>query len=272
MTVYIEYVLIDNFVIDYILLKLSVSVIGKKPNKLRLILCAFLGAIIALVFPLIKIEFLVVLIKILTGFLLTAIANKSVSFKEYLSITALFFAFTFAVGGGIFAIFSVFNLDYSKEIFTATIILPVYLICLAIKEIISFLFKRKSINQNLYDVEFTFNNKTIIYSAFLDTGNCVYYKDTPVIFITKEIAKKFFSGIKLPKIVQINVSTVNKSQIKKGFYVEELGVYIKKKRHSIKGIVACVVKKVGTGYDVILHPKIVEGLDEQFDKENRKVS
>ena len=54
MIVYIEYVLIDNFIIDYLMLKATFNLTGMPVKKRRLFLCAFLGAAIALMYPLMQ--------------------------------------------------------------------------------------------------------------------------------------------------------------------------------------------------------------------------
>ena len=60
MVCYIEYVLLDNFVIDYLLLKAAFSVTGKTVKKLRLFLAAALGAVTAPLFPLIDVSAVIV--------------------------------------------------------------------------------------------------------------------------------------------------------------------------------------------------------------------
>ena len=56
MTVYIEYVLIDNFIIDYLLLKTSLALSGVMVKRARLFFCAFLGAGFALLLPVISVS------------------------------------------------------------------------------------------------------------------------------------------------------------------------------------------------------------------------
>ena len=97
MTVYIEYVLIDNLVIDFLLLKATFALTSIDYKRGRLFLCAFLGAIIALIYPLIHIKIVSTLIKVLSGFLLTALAVKYKNKKSYFINTAIFFTFTFLI-------------------------------------------------------------------------------------------------------------------------------------------------------------------------------
>ena len=54
MTVYVEYVLINNFIIDYVLLYLSQLLAKKHVKKTSTLIASFIGAIISLVYPLVE--------------------------------------------------------------------------------------------------------------------------------------------------------------------------------------------------------------------------
>ena len=82
MTVYIEYVLIDNFVIDYLLLKTTFSLARAKVKRGRLAVCATLGAAISLFYPLIEGVLAVSIpLKFCVGLLLVSLARKHQSLK-----------------------------------------------------------------------------------------------------------------------------------------------------------------------------------------------
>ncbi|MBP5466574.1 MAG: sigma-E processing peptidase SpoIIGA, partial [Clostridia bacterium] len=53
MTVYVEYVLIDNFFIDLMLFNTAFKITGQKVSRMRLILCSAFGAAFAFFYPLI---------------------------------------------------------------------------------------------------------------------------------------------------------------------------------------------------------------------------
>ena len=57
MTVYIEYVIIDNFIIDYLLLKTSLVLSGANAQRARLLFCAVLGVGFSLLLPIISVCF-----------------------------------------------------------------------------------------------------------------------------------------------------------------------------------------------------------------------
>ena len=115
MQVYIEYVIIDNLIIDYLLISLSLRVANVKTNKLRLILSSLLGTIVAVIIPLLNIDNLYMfLIKIFLAVLMCYVAGSYISVKKYLITLASFFAFTFLSGGVIIAIFYFADVDYYR--------------------------------------------------------------------------------------------------------------------------------------------------------------
>ncbi len=269
MTVFIEYVLIDNFFIDYMLLKLTLKMVGKKYNRFRLALCAFLGAFIALVYPLIQIKIISISVKVLSGFLLTLLAINYNTKKEYAVITSLFFAFTFAVGGGIMGIYALFNLNYSSEISIALMCLPVYILSCGVKEVVSYIYQKKGVMQSVYKVQLRANGVSLMLNGFMDTGNGVYFENSPVIFISIKLAKKFFQGNSPPKIVKVGVNTINGEAKKVGVKLEEVKLYDGENERIIEGVVACAINKgLEAGVDAILHPALIGGFDAV--KVNRK--
>ena len=140
MIVYIEYVLIDNFVIDYLMLKATFTTTGKRYKKGRLFLCAFLGAIIALVFPLIKVHSVILIaIKVLSGILIILISNDYQKKKDFYVHALLFFWYTFLTGGVIIGVFNILGLNYSSEISIALMVIPVYFVLSACIHVIKFI-------------------------------------------------------------------------------------------------------------------------------------
>ena len=80
-TVYIEYVIIDNIIIDYFMLKVSLSLTGTPFRKRRLFLCAVIGAFIALLYPLLyNVKAIMIAVKVFTGFLMVLLSTNFNSF------------------------------------------------------------------------------------------------------------------------------------------------------------------------------------------------
>ena len=85
MTVYIEYVLINNFIIDFFLLKTTFLLSGKSAKIYRLILASIFGSVVALIYPLVNLSpILTALFKLLVGIMLLVISKNYSEKKEFI--------------------------------------------------------------------------------------------------------------------------------------------------------------------------------------------
>lgn len=260
MTVYIEYVIIDNLIIDYLLLKATFAVSGITSRRGRLFCCAFLGALIALIYPLIESQPIIsIFIKVFSGLLIILLAAKYPTKRSYFINAAIFFAFTFLTGGAVIGVFNLFSLSYSNEISIALMILPVYLIIKSLTSVVKYIYRRKQIASFTYKVELTLGEKNVTVNGFLDTGNALFDGENPVIVINYSLFKSLIGKefIKT-KIKKIKVKTVSGEQYYPSFKIDFLKIYILDEPNIISNVTVLVVKSVGDGYDVILHPAFME--------------
>lgn len=262
MTVYIEYVLIDNFVIDYFLLSAAFTITGKTDKIYKRIIAAAAGAVFALIFPLFS-DFgaLTVIFKIAAGLAVVFAAAKYKTVKEYYVNATVFFALSFATGGAVIGIFSLFNIDYSEETAIAFMTLPVYIIIKALKGTVKYLFTRAGEEKNFYDCEITFCGNTVKLKGFMDTGNSLYDGDSPVVICDKKTAVKIM-GKRFPKFKYITLKTVAGESKVLSFKVDFLKIFISGRANIFINITVAAVKNSGQGYDVILHPALKERSNE----------
>ena len=259
MTVYIEYVLINNFVIDYLLLKATFELTGKAVSNRRLFVCAFLGSGFALLYPLItENKIIFTLAKVVFGFILVFIACKNLSFKSYYLNAVIFFVYTFLTGGALIGIYNLFGMNYSDEYFTALTFIPVYFILRSFGKAVKFIYNRRHVMRSTVDVELSLDDVKLKAVGFFDTGNGVYDGNSPVIFCEKKFAENFIS-IKGIKFKRITVNTINGAKESLAFKLDSVKIYIKDKLNIFNNVTLCVSKHgVGSGYDVILHPALME--------------
>lgn len=261
MTVYIEYVIIDNFVIDYLLLKASLKIAGVPAKKSRLFICALFGAAVALFYPLLEnYRVLTVAVKLLCGVTLTLACAKYRSPREYAITSAVFAGTTFLTGGAITGVYEIFGIPYSSETSVALIILPAYVLIKAVTGTVSFIYRRKDLRGFLYEIKLVNGNAEITATGFLDTGNGVYDGDSPVIFCGKKLAEKlvFTGGGKPAGIKRIVVATVNGAENKICFKLDRIEIYNGGLPNIYNNVTVCVADKgLGAGYDVILHPALM---------------
>ena len=110
MSVYIEYAFAENFLLDGVLLWLSLRIARCKIVTGKLLLSALLGGVFALVFPLLVLPvFFSYLLKFAVGFLLCMVAFPRLKTKNewgrYALSSACFFSLAFFFGGALTAIF-----------------------------------------------------------------------------------------------------------------------------------------------------------------------
>ena len=261
MTVYIEYVIIENLVIDFFLLKTTFLLTGKKQKFFRLFLCALLGAVIALIYPLVEVSLLILTaIKIASGLLIVLLANEYKSVKSFYVNALVFFSLTFLTGGAIIGIYSIFNLDYQTEISVALMCLPAYLIIKAMTEVIKYVYRRKDIEKLIYKAILSKGENKVTAQGFLDTGNALYDGDRPVIVINKNLFFKLCGKNLIKcKIKKIKIKTVTGEKENLAFELDELLLYFSEKPNIYNNVTACIADGgFEDRYDIILHPALME--------------
>lgn len=259
MTVYIEYVVIDNFLVDYMLLKATFLITGKTIKKGRLLFCAFLGACFALLYPLMN--FLPVIlsaIKILMGLLLLLLSNNFDTFKSYYVNAVVFFLLTFALGGAILGASSIFNIDANSELSIAVMFLPAYLLIRSLIAVIKYVYSRKNVESKVVKCQLKMGEKVFSLRGFYDTGNGLYDHNSPVVICNKSLFKKILSGAHgLPKIRQIPLNTIVASGKITVIKIDELKIYNGQDENIFNNVTLGVAPVgVGEGYDLILHPDL----------------
>lgn len=260
MQVYIEYVFMDNLVIDYLLLKSTFLILGRTVKRNRLILSAVIGAVIALLYPLLDgVKLISLSVKILSGFLILLTANKYQTARQFYLAVLLFFTLTFLTGGAIIGVYSLLEIPYSNEVSIALIIIPVYLILGGVVRLIKYMYRQKTVQSLCYDLELTLNDSTVKARGFLDTGNALFDGDNPVIVIDKNLAKRLLGDFRGVKIHKITVNTVSGTSQKLAFKIDRIKIYKLNGVNIYNSVTVCVSDAfLGDGYDLILHPYFME--------------
>ena len=83
MIVYIEDTLIENFLVTYLILNIVFSFVCQDKNKIRHLLASIFGAVVALLYPILNLNgILVFLLKMMLGYIITIIAYKAKTLKR----------------------------------------------------------------------------------------------------------------------------------------------------------------------------------------------
>ncbi|MBO7149701.1 MAG: sigma-E processing peptidase SpoIIGA [Clostridia bacterium] len=260
MTVYIEYVIINNVIIDYLMLKATFLLTGNPLHKRRLFLCAFLGGVTALVYPTLEInQVILTLVKIMAGLLIVLLASEYKSVKSFYVNAVIFFFYTFLTGGVIIGVFNLLGIEYQTELIVASIVIPVYLVLKVLAKVKDYFFRRKTVESFLYKVELSLNNQTLVAKGFLDTGNSLLDNGEPVILCDKHFAKKLIANnIAKIKFKKIEISTATGKRQNLAFKLDRLVLYTLDKEHIFNNVMVCISHLNFRDYSVILHPDLIK--------------
>ncbi len=274
MQVYIEYVIIDNLIIDYLILSLSLRISNCKTNKIKLILSSIIGTIVAVVMPFFNINYLYLfLVKILLALLMCYVAGSYLSIKKYLITVGSFLGVTFLFGGLIFAIFYLadvdfekgFNFNYDSAFPIGFTILIIYIVYVFLKRLIVKLLKIKGISPFVRKCILVVQGKRISVVGFIDSGNRLFDAKTglPVIVGSKALFIKIESlNAKIKDVGNIQIKTVNGESQIKIYLLDKLLIY---NGQSVNIYNNVLIGRANSDfndqvkYELLLNPSLIEG-------------
>ncbi len=276
MTVFIEYVLLDNFIIDYLVLKATFELTGLEYRRWRLAVCAFFGAMFALIYPMLYVNVvLLTAIRILFGLSLIMTANSYKDLKSLYVNVLVFFAYTFLIGGAVIGVFNLLGIPLGSEGSVALAVIPVYLLLSGLTKLLRYFYKRKDIVPFIRELEISVFGLQLKAKGFMDSGNGLYDGDNPIVVCSKTFAEKFLDTDKLGEIKfkKVEVNTVNGKSSNIAFKIDYLKIYNGERSNIYNNVTMCVSRyPLGEGYDVILHPAFFGGEYEQAFVQTDKIS
>lgn len=257
MQVYVELALIENFCMDFTLLYCA-KLVTKNPSHIFWIAAASaIGACFAVVFPLIKVHAAIsYALKFLSGAIICAFSGKFRSFKAYFKMTAVFFAFTFVLGGALLAVFALAKVEYTGGgaiLSSVPVGIPMFFALLLIIFARKLVKRLRRADKAKVTCKIVNGEKKIELSGFYDSGNSVYYMGQPVSVIPLTAAVRLvdFEGIK----DYVKIHTVAGSKKIKVFTADKLEVTVGDKTDKFEKA------KIGISpmaQDAVLHPDLME--------------
>jgi len=205
MIIYVEQVVIDNLVINYLLLFLVAKALSLPSKIWRLCLGSLTGTVFALVFPLFSIGgILLVVLKILLGMVIITIAFEYKTLKKFFLILFCFILFTAVMGGVIFALLLAVNpsikLENGTFVYNQNIPIGLYVLLIAITsklivDAIKYFEKKQKLKQFEFELTIFNQEKIIPIKVFLDTGNllCDNVSGKSIIVVSYKIFQKIFN-------------------------------------------------------------------------------
>ncbi len=270
MEIYIEYVLIENFLYDGALLWLAYRAAKIELRVWRLCLSAGLGAVFAVIFPLLHLPMSVgVVCKITVGCLLCLFPFERLRGRgqigRYLWVTTLFFLFSFGFGGALLGIYGPLSMGEkipSWLVFVGFFFLTAWGIWL-----IKRFYAKRRIQGRCYDCRLSIDQVSIASVGFYDSGNLATYQGIPVCFVSPAllydlIGEKIWKdeGQVRDEMVIFTLAGKKKVElyngkieVKTGFESNVSEVYFAPSKNMI-----------GREYAVLIHARILEGQAESY--------
>ena len=200
MVVYLEFVFLDNFIIDLLLITLARKSLNLQVKKKFIVLSALVGALVAIVYPLLNLGVaLGFALKMPIAIVIVLCSGKFSSFKQFIYCFYLFLFFTFLFGGAITAVFWGLGLSFDPltyanltEIPIGIIIVIAIVLYLLIKKTVKVIYRKKTISAFTYRCQLEIDGKAFEFSGFLDSGNSLIYRETgsPVVVCSKKASEK----------------------------------------------------------------------------------
>jgi sigma-E processing peptidase SpoIIGA len=241
--IYIEYALAENFLLDAMLLWLSLKAAKQKIIFWRIALASVLGAVFAVVFPLLDVgKAFAYILKFAVGILICLIAVNGKGIGRYALTALLFFGFSFALGGALLAVYSAFSIEYGKnENGYLTESVPVgmvlggsFVFCVLAVALIKALYRRRALRRFVYPCKVTLGERSVKADGFLDSGNRAKVNGTPVCFLSPDLAFDLLDDKCMTE--EMTIVTMSGETTIKIFLADSLEIYCGEKPNIIRKV------------------------------------
>lgn len=261
MEAYIEYVILDNFAVDLLILLITLNILSIRIIKYKVFLGALIGTIGAVIMPVIPFV-IAIIIRIILAPLMCLVVARYTKVKEYILTLLVMIVVTFAIGGAIIAIFNMSVADNYLILhypdggiigLSAFAVILVYYVFIQLRN--SFRFKIDK--RELYNVELIIGENRIECKGFYDSGNSLYdNSNKPVLILDKDIGERIKAKNSQGEIIHIN--TVNGAKETRCYIIEKVMIYISGQVNTIYNV-SCVISETSfKHYDLLLHKEMIK--------------
>ena len=202
MTIYVDVVLIENLIMNYIILLATGLILKTKLKHLRLIIASLLGAIYSIVA---YINFLEIysnfFLKILLSVIIVYIAFNPQTMKKMWKSLLIFYLTSFVFGGAAFALIYIIrpqDILMKNGLFLGTYPLKTVILAAIVAFIVIItaftIVKTKVTKKDMFcNIEIKLNGKTLKTKALIDSGNMLKepITNTPVVVIERSLLYEY---------------------------------------------------------------------------------
>ncbi|MGN1207993.1 MAG: sigma-E processing peptidase SpoIIGA [Christensenellales bacterium] len=285
MVIWIEQVLIDNFVINLLIFLSLKAILRAKIKNLNIVLSSLLGSLVAVILPVFRLYFVFnSLIKILLSLVMVLNLKKWQKMKEFVLYWLTFLLLTCLFGGVCLFLLLFFDKNFSPSNYSSYS-LPLGAICvialfmfLVVKNIFKNFYKRKTLNNFVFRVVLYNAGKSDEIVAFLDSGNNLTDSLTnkPITVVDFKCLKNVAENLSITDIILNKQTKLN--QVFKNAHVqktqsigrsestilvvevERMEIYSEKNVHIInEAVIGLTLKSFvsGMGYSALLNPNLM---------------
>ena len=247
--VYLEYALLENFILDAILLSLALRASGATARKINVVFAAALGSVQAVLIPIVPLpRWVVLLVKLCGGAIVCMIAICRGKNIAYLKTTLLFYLFT-ALAGGILTFFSgVFGgipLWFEGAFFAGFYLFG--------KVAVNIFRRARKTYLNTAQCTLSHAGRTVRWKGLVDSGNMLYFRGNPVCVLSSVGVFALFGAHPVSE-GRMTVQTVNGERESPVFRCERLSVGKKEWQN-----VYLTVGELKGECQIIIHTALTEG-------------
>lgn len=238
--IYIDELIILNFIIDFLILKTTSKILKLNVTTLRIIFSSLFGEI-SLLYLFVNLNNLeLTIFKLLIGVIMNLIAFSYNDLKEFIKRLIYFYMFSFFLGGTLYYLKIESLIKYQYYLLLIPIIMNI---------LKYFTYNLKNIISLRHKVTIYLKNGKVLYlNGYMDTGNTLKepYGNKNVIIINKNINENFF----LVPFKTIDNSSLIKCFKPKKVYIDGLG--------ERKDIVVGISNKKFKGFNCLLNYNLME--------------
>ncbi|MDO5038129.1 sigma-E processing peptidase SpoIIGA [Clostridium sp.] len=229
MNIYIDILLIENFLVNLFLLLTTYKIIREKYSFKMCLLSAILGSLYTLTMVIEEISFLSNnIIQIIVAIVIAYIPLNNKRFIKSLKSGIVFIVSSCVLSGICFKIaimtneYSIKNGIMINNFKIKYLILSLSILCITLERITTYIREKNIINNFYYDVEFSVENKNLKIKGFLDSGNELREPITNLPCILVE--EVYLNEINLENygLYHIPYSAIGYDGVLKGFRVDNM--------------------------------------------------
>ena len=195
MEVYVEYVIIDNLIVNALLIMCMLKTLGLKAHALRVFVSSAFGTAAVCVFPFFKIPIAFeVVSKICVGVIMVLVSHNFKTIKHFVYGFLLFVLYTFLMGGACAGMIkllggnpeSLGGGNYDTIVPVSLIILAVFVYAFIIFRLTKYIYRRKDMLPFMQKATLKIGDTCVSVNAYIDSGNRLYDKKTgaPIIILS----------------------------------------------------------------------------------------